>query len=323
MEVRDMRFSWSIAVLLVTLCSFAPGRAFAETWTDLGDGLGSPNGRLLHGDGEFNRYQAHLEQKGLRLDRFIELKYDKKNTWVYALFREPGASAPTKSLSVMVPNGEVLGVLPYLHNVRVSKTNVVTTLGIRSPIALPPSSPWSLLGVRTEGMAWKAGRGAAFSAAAGVAVEAGRELVEDGKLDGGKLAASTVGNWDGFWEPLAAGTGAAMLAGRIAERLVPGGRLISTGAQILAASLGSAAVTGQLGRNPGRAVAGAAGATVGSIVGAAVMAPLLPPVGSFIGGVAGGMIGQVGGEVLHDTLFAKRGLDVATTKRPTLRGVSF
>lgn len=163
----------------------------------------------------------------------------------------------------------------------------------------------TLLGVRTatvKSAARTVGSGLAIGAGLGVAIEAGRELITEGRVDGGELWNNTLGNFKEFWKPLGGGTLGAIGAGAIAAKLVPGGHLIATGAQFLGGSLGASAATGHLAKEPGRALAGAIGSTIGGVAGTAALGWLLPPVGGLVGGVAGAFAGQVAGEWAYSKL---------------------
>jgi hypothetical protein len=167
----------------------------------------------------------------------------------------------------------------------------------------------ALLGVRmgtARAVAGEFGRGLAIGAGVGVGIEAARQLVTDGRIDGRELVRNTVGNLRDFWRPLAGGTAGAMVAGAVAARLVPGGGLVATGLQFLGGSLGASAATGQLVRDPGRTTAGAVGSGVGSIVGGAALSWLLPPVGTAVGSMAGGIAGQIAGEWLYERFRSPR-----------------
>lgn len=186
-----------------------------------------------------------------------------------------------------------------------------------------PQGPFegSLLGVRSQAVrnaAVATAKGTAVGAAVGVGIEAARELITEGKIDGGALWNNTLGNLNDFWKPLAGGTAGALAAGALVSRFLPGGGVISAGAQFLGGSLGASAASGHLRREPGRAAAGAVGSAVGAVAGGAALSWLLPPVGSFIGSTVGGIAGQVGGELLYDT-FKSRDQVAA---RPQLRGMS-
>lgn len=159
-------------------------------------------------------------------------------------------------------------------------------------------------------------QGAVIGTGLGVAIEAGRELVTDGSIDGKTLWNNTLGNVQDFLEPLAGGTAGALLGGAVA-RMLPGGAALHAGLQFLGGSLGASAGGGQLRKDPGRALAGAAGSTAGALLGGALLAPI--PGGAFVGGLVGGMVGQVGGEWLYDKLKAPAPQVAA---RPQLRGVA-
>lgn len=171
-----------------------------------------------------------------------------------------------------------------------------------APVVSAASSEGTVLGIRMGGInrfAGNVGKGTAIGAAVGVGIEAGRELLVDGRVDPATLWRNTFGNIQEFWKPLVGGTAGALAAGALAARFLPGGRLIATGAQFLGGSLGASAATGQLARDPGRALAGAVGSTAGAIAGGAALAWLFPPFGSAVGSIAGGVAGQALGEYVY------------------------
>ena len=193
-----------------------------------------------------------------------------------------------------------------------------------APVSAQPVAPeeHALLGVKyttLESAAAHTARGTLIGAGVGVGIEAGRELITDGKIDGKTLWKNTLGNLNDFWKPLAGGTAGAVAAGAIAARFLPGGGVLAAGVQFLGGSLGASAASGHLTREPGRAVAGAVGSAAGAVVGGAALSWLLPPVGSFLGSTAGGIAGQVAGEWLYDKL-KQPSKQLAT--RPTLRGMT-
>lgn len=203
---------------------------------------------------------------------------------------------------------------------RTAVNEPVTARGQPAPIAEGTGAP-SLLGVRAAtvtNVAAHAAKGTVIGAGVGVAIEAGRELITDGKIDGKTLWNNTLGNLNEFWKPLAGGTAGALAAGAIAARFLPGGGVLAAGAQFLGGSLGASAASGHLTREPGRAAAGAVGSAVGAVAGGAALSWLLPPVGSFIGSTAGGIAGQVAGEWLYEKF--KPSPQVAA--RPQLRGMN-